>query len=167
MKSCPKCGANVEGLLYWCDCCLAPLVTTPRLFSCLTFDLPGCYNFGEIANEITDKLNKCSSGWKIKYLQNVGFVLICLPNAMVQDMKISDSVRYYAKTASAKLNVVVNFNEYISATPEQRRSMIATQMYAALKLLQERLINRKLNSIDLVALVEPIFQTMASISQSS
>mgnify|MGYP007111756373 CR=1 FL=1 len=53
MKWCPECGADVEGLLYRCDCCGASLEERKkRFFTCGVYELPQCFGFSSLTYEL-------------------------------------------------------------------------------------------------------------------
>ena len=57
MQYCPKCQANVEGLLERCDCCGAFLkARKPRFFGCAVYELPQCIHFSSLTYEMIDML---------------------------------------------------------------------------------------------------------------
>ncbi len=57
MKYCPKCQANVEGLIYRCDCCGASLEEKKKkLFICGIYELPQCFDFATLIYEMIELL---------------------------------------------------------------------------------------------------------------
>ena len=49
---CPKCGANVEGLIKWCDCCGAELHPKNTLFSRMTYCTGAFFDIDDLFQKV-------------------------------------------------------------------------------------------------------------------
>ena len=152
MKRCPECGADVEGLLYYCDCCGASLEKKrKRFFTCGVYELPQCLCFSSLAYEMIDALQPENAEKYDSFLSEVGISMICYPESILVDGNIKNRLQYSQKKKYARLTITVNFNEFVYANREEKASLVATAILQGVHFLQTRLSKSQLNIDDIVA----------------
>ena len=157
MEWCPECGADVEGLLYRCDCCGASLEEKKkRFFTCGVYELPQCLGFSSLIYEMVDALQPEHPEKYESFLEEVGIRMICYPEAILVDGNIKNLLKYSQKKKYAGLTITVNFNEYIYADREERANLVATALLQGIHMLQARLYKSKLSIDDIVAQAETL-----------
>jgi hypothetical protein len=157
MKRCLVCGADVEGLLYYCDCCGASLeVNKKRFFTCVIYELPQCLGFSSLAHEMVDALQPENSEKYESFLSGVGIGMICYPESIIADGNIKNRLQYSQKKKYAKLTIVVNFNEFVYANKEKKASLVATALLQGVHLLQTRLSKCQFSINDIVFQAEAL-----------
>ena len=157
MKWCPECGADVEGLLYRCDCCGASLEKKKRrFFTCGVYELPQCLGFSSLVYEMVDALQPEHPEKYESFLEEVGIRMICYPEAILVDGNIKNLLRYSQKKKYAGLTITVNFNEYVYADREEKANLVATALLQGIHMLQARLYKSKLSIDDIVAQAETL-----------
>jgi len=155
MKWCPECGADVEGLLYCCDCCGASLEEKKkRFFTCGVYELPQCFGFSSLAYEMLNALQPENPEKYETFLEEVGIRMICYPESILADGNLKNRLRYSQKKKYAGLTITVNFNEFVYADREEKASLVATALLQGIHLLQTRLSKSKLSIDDIVAQAE-------------
>jgi len=157
MKWCPGCGADVEGLLYRCDCCGASLVEKKnRFFTCGVYEFPQCIGFSSLTYEMVDALQPENPGKYEAFLEEVGIGMICYPESILNDGKIKNQLRYSQKKKYAGLTITVNFNEFVYADKVKKAKLVATALLQGIYLLQARLQKSKLNIDDIITQAEMV-----------
>lgn len=155
MKYCPECQANVEGLVYRCDCCGASLEEEKkRFFICAIYELPQCFGFSELTREMIDALQPTNLEKYEAFLQEVVIRIVCYPKFILADGKIKNQLYYSQKKKSAGMTIVVDFNDFVGADKGKKASLVATALLQGIHLLQRRLNKSKLGIDDLVAQAE-------------
>lgn len=155
MKCCPECGADVEGLLYRCDCCGASLEEKKkRFFTCGIYELPQCLGFSSLTYEMLDAIQPKNPEKYETFLNEVGIRMICYPESILADGNIKNQVQYFPKNKCARLTITVNFSEFIYADKKEKANLIATALLQGIHFLQTRLQKRKLSIDDLVGQCE-------------
>ena len=157
MKWCPECGADVEGLLYRCDCCGASLEEQKkRFFTCGVYELPQCFGFSSLTYEMIDILQPEHPENYESFLEEVGIRMICYPESILVDGNIKNLVKYSEKKKYARLTITVNFNEFVYADREEKANLVATALLQGIHMLQARLYKSKLSIDDIVAQAETL-----------
>ena len=157
MKWCPKCGADVEGLLYCCDCCGASLEEKKkRFFTCGVYELPQCFGFSSLTYEMIAALQPESPEKYGDFLEEVGIRMICYPESILSNGNIKNLLRYSQKKKHAGLTITVNFNDFVYADREEKASLVATALLNGIHLLQARLYKSKLSIDDIVVQAETL-----------
>lgn len=148
MKYCPECQADVEGLVYRCDCCGASLEEEKKhFFTCGIYELPQCLGFSSLVREMVDALQPANPKKYQTFLEKIGISMVCYPEWMLEDGNIKNQLRYSAVKKYASLTIIVNYNDFVCADREEKASLIAVSLLRGIHLLQTRL--RKQNfSID-------------------
>ena len=105
MKLCPKCQANVEGLVGYCDCCGTLIEQQKHFFTCGIYELPQCLGFSSLAYEMIDALQPKKPALYEDFLNQVGISMVCYPEWMLIDGNIKTQLKYSPKRkyASCKL----------------------------------------------------------------
>lgn len=157
MKWCPECGADVEGLLYRCDCCGASLEEKKkRFFTCGVYELPQCLGFSSLTYEMIDALQPENSEKYETFLEEVGIRMICYPESILADGNIKNRLQYSQKKKYAGLTITVSFNEFVYANREEKANLVATALLQGVHLLQTRLCKSQLSIDDIVAQAETL-----------
>lgn len=152
MKLCPKCQANVEGLIYRCDCCGALLEERKkRFFTCAIYELPQCIGFSTLTREMIDLLQPLSPEKYEAFIEEVGIRMICYPPSILTDGNIRKRLYYSQKRKFASLTITVDYKRFIFADMEEKASMVATALLQGVHSLQIRLKKHKLSIDDIVA----------------
>lgn len=155
MRYCPKCGADVEGLLYRCDCCGASLEETKkRFFTCGVYELPQCFGFSSLTYGMIDALQPANPEKYEGFLEEVGIRMICYPESILADGNIKNRLQYSHNKRYARLTITVNFNEFVYADREGKANIVATALLQGIRLLQRRLEKSKLSIDDIVEQAE-------------
>lgn len=155
MKWCPECGADVEGLLYRCDCCGASLEEKKkRFFTCGVYELPQCLGFSSLTYEMVDALQPENPEKYEGFLEEVGIRMICYPESILVDGNIKNRLQYSQKKKYAGLTITVNFNEFVYANREEKANLVATALLQGVHLLQTRLSKSQFSIDDIVVQAE-------------
>lgn len=150
MKYCPKCQANVEGLIYRCDCCGALLKPEKRFFTCGIYELPQCLYFSSLTYEMMEALQPKNPEQYDTFLEQVGISMVCYPEWMLIDGKIKDRLSYSPKKKYASMTITVDYDQFVAADYEEKADLIAAALLKSIHLLQERLRKYKLSIEDIV-----------------
>ena len=151
MKYCPKCQANVEGLIYRCDCCGALLEQRKkRFFTCGIYELPQCLGFSTLTREMIDALQPATPEKYESFLEEVGIRMVCYPESILVDGNIKTRLNYSPKKKHASLTITVDYNEFVCADRERKASLVAAALLQGIHLLQARLQKYKLCIHDIV-----------------
>ena len=157
MKYCPKCQADVEGLVYRCDCCGASLEEKKkRFFTCGVYELPQCLGFSSLTYEMIDALQPKNPEKYETFLEEVGIRMICYPESILANGNIKKRLEYSQKKKYARLTITVNFNEFIYANREKKANLVATALLQGVHLLQTRLYKSQLSIDDIVTQAETL-----------
>lgn len=163
MKWCPECGADVEGLLYRCDCCGASLKEKKkRFFTCAVYELPQCFGFSSLTYEMIDALQPESPEKYGDFLEEVGIRMICYPESLLVDGNIKNRLQYSQKKKYAGLTITVNFNDFVYADNAEKANLVATALLHGIHLLQTRLHKSKISIDDMVARSEKLLNKYIS-----
>ena len=150
MKYCPECQANVEGLLYRCDCCGASLEQKEKsLFKCSIFELPQCLGLDSATRELIDALQPQNADEYNDFLELIGVSVICYPVWMLKNGKIRNKVYYSQKKKYVGITVIVNFDDFVKASEandkDEKYSLVANALLSGIYSMQKRLQKSKLN----------------------
>ena len=163
MKWCPECGADVEGLLYRCDCCGASLEEEKkRFFTCAIYELPQCFGFASLIYEMIDALQPDNPEKYETFLEEVGIRMICYPESLLVDGNIKNRLQYSQNKKYAGLTITVNFNDFVYADNAEKANLVATALLHGIHLLQTRLHKSKLSIDDMVTRSEKLLDKYIS-----
>ena len=149
---CPKCGANVEGLVEWCDCCGAALDPKKTLFSWMTYSTGAFFDIGLYLGEIFEKLDQIPPEPYADYLERIEFDFWCYP------IDKRSGVTYYASRKHAIVTIEVDPEEYLWGTKEEKRALLLREVKEKLRLLQGRLEKKDIHIDDLFQRVDGILR---------
>lgn len=158
MKYCPNCQAEVEGLLYRCDCCGASLTPKKkRFFTCGIYELPQCFFFSSLTREMIDNLQPADCKKYEAFLNEVGIRMVCYPESILTDGNIKERLYYSQKKKYASLTITVNYNGFVCADKDEKAFLVAQALHRGIHSLQIRLLKSNLSIEDIVAQVDALF----------
>ena len=128
MKICPKCQANVEGLIFRCDCCGASLEQKKHFFTCSVYELPQCLGFSKLTREMIDALQPANPEAFENFLVGVGIRMVCYPESILEDGNIKNRLYYSPKKKLASMTITVNYNDFVKADRKEKGSFIANAL---------------------------------------
>lgn len=140
---CPKCGANVKGLIEWCDCCGAELNPKKTLFSRMTYCTGAFFDIDTYLKSIFDKLDNIAPEPYAGVLQRIEFDFWCFP------IKKKTGVSYYTSRKQAIVTIEVDADEYIYSTKEDKLALLTREVKEKMDLLRQRLMKKKIYIDDL------------------
>ena len=156
MKTCPKCHANAEGLVFRCDCCGSLLEHNKDLFSCAIFELPQCLGFSNLIYEMVDAIQPPNPDKYNSFLNEIGISMICYPDWMLEEGNIKSRLYYSAQKKYASLRIIVNYNEFVYSDKIGKANLVAAALLQGIHSLQTRLNKSKLDINDIVTKAEVI-----------
>ena len=140
---CPKCGANVEGLIEWCDCCGAKLNPKKTLFSRMTYCTGAFFDIDIYLNQIFDKLDNIPPEPHVDVLHRIEFDFWCFP------IKKKTGVTYYSSRKQAIVTIEVDADEYIYGTKEEKLALLTREVKEKIDILRQRLAKKNIHIDDL------------------
>ena len=149
---CPKCGANVEGLIQWCDCCGAELNPKKTLFSRMTYCTGAFFDIDIYLNQIFDKLDQIPPEPYADVLQRIEFDFWCFSNQK------KTGVAYYASRKQAIVTIEVDADGFIYGTKEEKLALLTGEVKAKMDLLRQRLLKKKIYIDDLFQKIDEALQ---------
>lgn len=145
---CPKCGANVEGLVHHCDCCGALLNPKQTLFSRMVYCTGAFFDIDIYLNQIFDKLDNIPPEPYSDVLQRIEFDFWCFPT------KKKTGVKYYASRKYAIVTIELDADEYIYGTKEDKLALLTREVKEKMDMLHQRLLKKKIHIDELFSQVE-------------
>lgn len=142
-KLCPKCGANVEGLIEWCDCCGAQLYPKRTLFSHMIYCTGAFFDVGKYTNTIFNKLDNIAPEPYEDVLQRIEFDFWCF------SIKKKTGVSYYASRKQAIVTIEIDADEYLYSTKEEKLALLTREVKEKIDMLHQRLAKKKIHIDDL------------------
>ena len=140
---CPKCGANVEGLVHHCDCCGALLNPKQTLFSRMVYCTGAFFDIDIYLNQIFDKLDHISPEPYGNVLQRIEFDFWCFP------IKKKTGVSYYGSRKQAIVTIEVDADEYLYRKKEEKLALLTCEVKEKMDMLHQRLAKKKIHIDDL------------------
>lgn len=145
MKLCPKCGANVEGLIKRCDCCGASLSTTVKFFQWGSHEF--AHGFGDNVNKIMFELAATVTPQYPEFLDQISITFYCCPKFTASNFNIKNRVTYSASRKKAILTILIDYHEYVYDdvaeetynSQSKRKAIIAKAIHQSFLLLRLRL----------------------------
>lgn len=149
---CPKCGANVEGLVQWCDCCGAELNPKQALFSRMTYCTGAFFDIDIYLNQIFDKLHNIPPEPYSDVLHKIEFDFWCYP------IKKKTGVSYYASRKQAIVTIEVDRAEYLYGSTEEKLALLTCEVKEKMDILHQRLLKKKIYIDDLFQKIDQALQ---------
>lgn len=140
---CPKCGANVEGLIKWCDCCGAELNPKKTMFSWMIYSTDAFFDMGQYTDQIFDKLVNIPPEPYAEVLQRIEFDFWCFPTWK------KAGVYYYASRKQAIVTIEVDGDAYIYGTKEEKLALLIGEVKEKMDMLRQQLTKKKIYIDDL------------------
>lgn len=150
MRYCPECGANVEGVVLYCDCCGAELGRDKKFVVCAIFQMPECLHFDSITRKIIKDLQPINSAQYTEILSRIEISLICYPSSILSNENIKETLRYHKKQKCVGMTLLTNYSDFIVADISEKTKLIATTIRHGIDLLDQRM---KQNNLDISAFV--------------
>ena len=140
-KLCPKCGANVEGLIERCDCCGASL--QPNLKSFLFFSTE---SKGSVATQIIRILNPVETYFTQKYrgrkfsenLDDIAIIPVCIPEDMIQDGCLKERRYVSLKKRYADIRLHISYDAFIKGDQSARIGLCAKNIAEAVSYIKKK-----------------------------
>lgn len=155
VKCCSKCKADVEGLLYCCDLCGAPLQTEKeRFFKRGTYKAPQWLEFPKSCYEMLDAIQPADPEKYSDFLEEVLVSMVCHPGAVLADHNIHDRLIYYPKKKYANMTITVDMDDFVYADREEKASQIADAILRGIYMLQDRMRKYQRDIDDIVIQAE-------------
>lgn len=156
MKYCPSCGADVEGLVHYCDCCGATLTPQNNLFHRICYSVQECFGLSKYSDEILEKIEAVNSLQFSDFLDRIDFELVCYPDSLLEAGNVKEKVFFSDKRKLARITVVVDYHDYIFADNKGKEALVARSMHRGIKMLERRLKKYKHSIEELVNRSEEI-----------
>lgn len=125
MKNCPNCGANVEGLLYQCDCCGARLSSNNPVFVQYTNTMAETGDLGSYMKNILEKLNDGQIEKLFFPLNTIAFETYCYPEEMVLKFNIRNKNYVSLRKKKAILTRVICYEEFVVMSKCQKMTFLS------------------------------------------
>lgn len=120
MKVCPNCGANIEGLLYRCDCCGAMLSNSNSVFVQYTHTMAETGDLGSYMSNILDIINS-SRIYEFFPLDIIAFDIYCYPENMVMKFNIRNKNYVSLRKKKAILTRIICYEEFVTMRRSQKK----------------------------------------------
>lgn len=124
VKECPNCGANIEGLLYRCDCCGAMLSNSDPVFVQYAHTMA---ETGDVASYMKDILDKINSARIDKFfpLDIIAFEIYCYPKDMVMKFNIRNKNYVSLRKKKAILTRIICYEEFATMRRSQKKAFLS------------------------------------------
>ena len=149
---CPNCGANVEGLTTWCDCCGAQLHPKNTLFSRMVYRTGVVFDIEQYLNPIFDKLDNIPPEPCADIIRHIEFDFWCYP------IEKKPGVSYYASRKQAIVTIEVDAYEYIYGTKEEKLALLTGEVKEKMAVLCQRLAKKKIHMDDLFLQIDEVLR---------
>ena len=138
---CPRCGANVEGLIERCDCCGAS--RQPDLKSFLFFSTE---SKGSAATQIMRILNPVENFFNQKYrgkkfsenLDDIAIIPVCIPEDMIQDGCLKERRYVSLKKRYADIRLHIPYDAFIKGDQSTRIGLCAKNIADAVSYIKKK-----------------------------
>lgn len=137
MKSCPNCGANIDGLVGWCDCCGMELLPNEYV-NLFEHDYIEAGDMGKYLNNAVANLNKLGLE-QVSSFSRIELITYCYPVQLVRDLNLTSRIRLSKKDRRATVTVVFNYEVYIKLSDAEKATYVNhTVNTAILDLFQKK-----------------------------
>lgn len=154
LKECPHCGADVEGLIHYCDCCGEELYPQQSRFSYMVYEAGPFFDIMIYLSIIFDKLAEIPVEPYAEYIQRVEFDFWCYP------IKKKTGAVYYASRKQVIATVQVDGNDYLYSSKAEKLNYLADEVQSKMDMLQTRLHKRNIDIEDLFVCIRNAVQTV-------
>lgn len=131
MKFCPNCGANIEGLISWCDCCGAPLENDDYIIL-HAHDFQESGDIANIINAVVARLNQKELHTAIPSIAAIELETYCYPSALVKELNLRNRSRFSKKTNRATITIVFDYELYVNKTAREKEAYVEQTILSAL-----------------------------------
>lgn len=142
MKLCPNCGANIEGLISWCDCCGAPFENDDYMIL-YAHDFQEAGDIDQIISAVVARLNRKNLPAVLPSISKIELVTYCYPGALVKELNLRNRSRFSKKTNRATITIVFDYELYIKMTASEKEAYVEQTILSALSdfLRKQKLTN--------------------------
>lgn len=149
MKLCPECGANVEGLIHHCDCCGASLIPKKEsIWRWVVYETGT--DFHMYFNSIMEKIQTVEDDVLKKYFTEIFVCGYCHPDFLVAYLNLKENVRHSTGKKSADIDLLINYNQFVSARKEEKGVIVEDAILRGLETLESRLQKKKIYGVDIL-----------------
>lgn len=130
MNICPNCGANIDGLISWCDCCGAS-IAEPEFVVLFEHDYIDSSDIGNYLRPLVTALNKQSLRVTAPSISTIELVTFCYPSALVDELKLKSHSRFSRKDQRATITIVFNYELYTAKSQTEKKAYIVSEVKRA------------------------------------
>ena len=123
MKVCANCGANVEGLIGWCDCCGVSL-TSPDYVVLFAHDYAGASDMAHYLSELAQKLNQSELAQVCPEVSSMELVTYCYPSSLVEELNLKNRSRFSRKNRCATVTVVFDYEGFLLMQQHEKEAYV-------------------------------------------
>lgn len=131
MKSCPNCGANIDGLVGWCDCCGMALLSSEYVVL-FEHDYIEAGDIGKYLTNAVANLNKLGLEQFSPSFSRIEFITYCYPAQLVRDLKLTNRIRLSRKARRATVTLVFNYEVYIKLSAAEKNTYVNHTVHTAI-----------------------------------
>lgn len=143
LKLCPNCGADVEGLILYCDCCGELLDQKESLFSYMVYEAGPYFDIMLYLRKIFDRLADVPTDPYADYIQEIDFDFWCYP------IKKKTGPVYYHSRKKAIVTVQVDSNTYLYGTKAEKLAYLIHTVQENMDTLSCRMQAKNIETGDL------------------
>lgn len=151
MELCPKCGANVEGLVHHCDICGASLCTEspPPFVVSFCYEFISCSYFHVLINSMVHEIQPTDTSQYEGFLKQIEIISYCFPESLLEEGKIKNRVMYSNTKKVGRITIVVDYKEFVLADVSGKARLVAEALCRGISLLQDRMHKYKFDISDI------------------
>lgn len=153
MKYCKNCGANIEGLVAWCDCC-GESILPPNFFILYAHSYMEAGDIWGYSKSVVNKLNSSSLSDFFASLSGIDFELYCYPADLIRNMRIKNSIRLNRKRNTATVRFIIDYDMFLHASEEMKPEIVYCAVRDNLLLLAKKI--NDINVENYTTLIEEI-----------
>lgn len=133
MKYCPKCKANVEGLIDHCDCCGAPLDGQTSFFIWHEFEVAASGDVSNYLRVLFESANSCNLEMIVPYLHAIVFDVFCYPEHMLKEYGIRERMFFFNAKQQLNIKIVLPFESYVLENRTGKQQIVYNSVCANLR----------------------------------
>lgn len=123
MRLCPNCGANIDGLVGWCDCCGMALLQNEYIVL-FEHDYIEAGDIGKYLNDAVANLNKLGLERFSPSFSRIELITYCYPVQLVRELNLTSRFRLSRKARRATVTVVFNYEVYTKLSPAEKATYV-------------------------------------------